>query len=780
MEKDRTNDMKRFIPLFVLLTIVAIFFYKTFLYGLMPFPGDLLLAEYKPWQSYSFAGYVPGSIPNKAQYPDTIRQLYPWRTLATNELKSGKIPLWNPYNFSGTPLLANFQSAVFYPPNILYLIIPQTVAWSILVILQPLLSLLFTYWYIRKIGGSMLAAIFAGISYAFSLFATVWLQYNTIGHVMIWLPLMLLAVESLKGRRTRFWFALLVMAEVNALLAGHPQLAGYLLIFVLAYTFILAKPLIKSAIGSILFALGIAAIQLIPGIELIWYAARSSHEFSLIFQKILIQPQQLFMTIIPNLFGHPATRTYWPQDTFIGKVTYIGIVPLFFLLAAFRITSRHVKFFGISALIVLVLVTANPITFILYKLNLPIFSASSPTLMGFLFAFSLAAITSLGLDKWTQEKHSLGKLAHRSLTVMIFFIAVWLSFRSIEHYRTAANAIFYSGALAAITLIGFLIAITRKKLMIPAVLLLIALHTADLFIQFQKFNPFVPASFVFPQTSIIQYLKENAGNNRFWGYGTASIQANIATQYQIYSADGYDPLYPKWYGELLFASKNGQVLKQFTNDTRSDAILAQGFGEFDLPNNPYRLRMLDALGVRYILDRPENGSTQNTLPNDRFRSVADIDGWRVYENLKAAPRALLVSDYILYNSANEFESHFFSKEFNPLTTIMLDKPFHERLNPGDNTSVQIQNNQPNEMALRIVSNGNLLSVSDTYYPGWKAYIDGVKTPILKANYAFRAVYVPPGAHTVRFIFDPLSFKIGLTVSIASLIASFLFIRRYEA
>lgn len=772
--------MKRFFPAVLLLGVTAIFFYKTFLFGLIPFPGDLLLAEYKPWQSYSFAGYVPGSIPNKAQYPDTIRQLYPWRTLATKELKSGKLPLWNPYNFSGNPLLANFQSAVFYPPNLLYLMLPQPVAWTILIILQPLLSLLFMYWYIRKIGGSFLASTLAGISYAFSLFATVWLQYNTIGQIIVWLPLALLAIETLKEKRTRFWFAVLLFSQISALLAGHPQLAGYLLLFILAYTFTQAKSLTKIVILSTLFALGISAIQLIPGIELIWYAARSSHEFSFIFQKILIQPQQLLMAAIPNLFGHPATRTYWPQDTFIGKVTYIGIVPLFFLLAALRIKSRHIRFFGTTALLVLIAITANPVTFILYKFNLPIFSSSSPTLMRFLLSFSLAVITSLGLDEWMQEKHSIGKLTHRSLSVIVFFIVVWFSFRSIEHSRTAVNAILYSGVLATMVLIGFLVAITQKKLMTLVVLLLISLSAADIFVQFQKFNPFVPASFVFPETSIIQFLKDRAGVNRFWGYGTASIQANIATQYQIYSTDGYDPLYPKWYGAFLYASRNGQLLKKFTTQTRSDAEIVPGYGELDLPNNPYRLRILDALAVRYILDRPENGSTQKTLPGDRFQSVGEVDGWRIYENLKATPHAFFVSDYKTYNTPKEFEDYFFAKEFDPSTTILLDKPLNERLGSVNGTSVRIDTYEPNSVVLQVVSNGNLLYLSDTYYPGWYASVDGINTPIRKANYAFRAIYVPQGAHTVRFVFDPLSVKTGLIISIASFIASFAFIRKYES
>ena len=115
------------------------------------------------------------------------------------------------------------------------------------------------------------------------------------------------------------------------------------------------------------------------------------------------------------------------------------------------------------------------------------------------------------------------------------------------------NAILYSGVLTTMILIGFLIAITQKKLMTLVIVLLISLHAADLFVQFQKFNPFVPASFVFPQTFNNSILhKEHAGSNRYWGYGTASIQANIASRYQIYSTDGYDPLYPKWYGEFLY------------------------------------------------------------------------------------------------------------------------------------------------------------------------------------------------------------------------------------
>ncbi len=278
----------RVLPVCVIAFVITlVFFYKTILFGQIPFPGDILLSEYKPWQTYSFNGYVPGSIPNKAQYPDTIRQLYPWRTIVIEILKTGKIPLWNPYNFSGTPLLANFQSAVFYPLNGLYLLFPQTTAWTMLVMLQSYLALLFTYGYIRSIGGSKLASWLGTISFAFSLFSTVWLQYNTIGHVMLWLPLTLYAIEQMSKKNTRLWFIVLTFSYVCVLFAGHPQLAAYLIAFTFFYAWFRINKIIKFVFLSILLGAGIAAVQIIPGVELSLNAARSAHDFLFIFQKIL-------------------------------------------------------------------------------------------------------------------------------------------------------------------------------------------------------------------------------------------------------------------------------------------------------------------------------------------------------------------------------------------------------------------------------------------------------------------------------------------------------------
>lgn len=770
---------KSILPIAVAMIVTSIFFYKSIIFGQIPFPGDLLASEYKPWQTYSYLGYNPGSIPHKAQYPDTIRQIYPWKTLVIDQLKQGKIPFWNPYNFSGAPLLANFQSAVFYPLNILYLTFPQTIAWTILIILQPFLALIFTYGYIRTIGASRLAAWLGALSYAFSLFNTVWLEYNTIGQAVLWLPLILTAIEKLKHTPARRWFAILVVSQVSALLAGHPQIAAYLLVFILAYTWVRERSLFKFVFLSTILALGISAIQLIPGIEASSLAARSSHDFSFLFQKILIQPQQLFMMIIPNLFGHPVNRTYWPMDTFIGKATYIGLVPLFFLLSAFRLKNTIIKLFGVSAIIVLMLMSANPFTFILYKLNIPIVSSSSPTLMGFLFAFSLAVMTAFGLDGWTREKHSIGKLTHRSLSVIVFFVIVWFSFQLTLHALVAQKAIFYTAALAGVTLIGFFIAITHRKMMTSVLTFLIVIHAVDLFFHFQKFNPFVPKELVFPKAEIMSELKHTADINRFWGYGSGSIEANFATQYQLFSPDGYDPLYPRRYGEFIGSSYDGKIRSGFTTQTRSDATVAPGYGETDLSTNFYRLRVLDMVGVKYILDRAENGSTAQTFPPERFTKIYDTDGWKIMENKNTLPRIFLTSSYQVFRNSEEFSNIFFDKNFNPTQTILLEESLPQDLQTASTVdSLQLVQYDPNSVRIKTNLDGNrILFLSDMYYPGWKAFIDDAETKIYRANYAFRAIVVRKGEHIVRFTYNPMSFKIGLIISVLSILVSIAYLIR---
>ena len=117
----------------------------------VPLPFNLLAFLYSPWKYQTWPGY-PLGVQNKPLGFDNLKLFYPYRTFTTAELKQGRIPLWNPYVFSGNVHAATYQSAVWYPLNILYFVLPQADAWSVLIFLQPILVGWFTYLFCGRSG----------------------------------------------------------------------------------------------------------------------------------------------------------------------------------------------------------------------------------------------------------------------------------------------------------------------------------------------------------------------------------------------------------------------------------------------------------------------------------------------------------------------------------------------------------------------------------------------------------------------------------------------------
>src|SRR3989344_8112311 len=114
---------------FLFLIIVIVFFFSKTLNGLLPIPSDTIVGLYHPYRDY-YAKEYPNGIPFKNfLITDPVRQQYSWKKLSIEILKDKEVPSWNPYSFSGTPLLGNFQSAVFYPLNILFFSLPFEYSW---------------------------------------------------------------------------------------------------------------------------------------------------------------------------------------------------------------------------------------------------------------------------------------------------------------------------------------------------------------------------------------------------------------------------------------------------------------------------------------------------------------------------------------------------------------------------------------------------------------------------------------------------------------------------
>ena len=158
------------------------------------FPANLLVSYYQPWVSYPWEGY-PSGPPNKPIGFDNLRIFYPFRHLTTQSLLNFELPLWNPYDFSGNIHLAGYQTAVFHPLSFMFLILPQIDAWSIIIILSPIFTFIFTYLFVKELKLSKEASIFGALGFAFSGFMMVlWEESFMASYSALFLPIVLCAI----------------------------------------------------------------------------------------------------------------------------------------------------------------------------------------------------------------------------------------------------------------------------------------------------------------------------------------------------------------------------------------------------------------------------------------------------------------------------------------------------------------------------------------------------------------------------------------------------------
>jgi len=325
--------------LFILLVTCLIFF-KIFAKGLYPIPGDLLVSFYFPWYSGGWEGYNPWTTHKELLGADSIRQIYPWKEFAAQEFKSGKVPLWNPYTFSGQPLAANFQSSVFYPFNIFYFLTDAKTAWLSLIVIQPFLGGLFMYFAIRSFKLSRIASVFSSIAFMFSSYLITWMENGNFSHSYIWLPLTFWAINNFFQKPKFRYILTLISSLLLSIFAGHPQTAIY--VYLTAAIFWLykiyeTKKEIISKLTYLIFvnfaSLSVAAIQLIPTYFFYKNSPISLPFSKEVFDRAIMPTKNLITFFASDFFGHSANNNFWSQS--YGDFTpYFGVVPLIFSLFA--------------------------------------------------------------------------------------------------------------------------------------------------------------------------------------------------------------------------------------------------------------------------------------------------------------------------------------------------------------------------------------------------------------------------------------------------------------
>lgn len=732
--------------------IVGIFFYPTILHGKLPVPTDALVGLYHPWRDL-FADTNPRGVPFKNfLITDPVRQQIPWRKAAIDEWKSGRIPSWNPYAFSGTTLSGNIQAAAWYPFNLLFWFFPFDAAWSMLIILQPLLAGVFMMLYLQNRKLTQEAALVGGMSFAFSGFAVSWLTWGTIVHVILWLPLALLSVDLLVEGRHKGAQWILAFALAMMVWAGHSQVALYSGLTVFAYFLWSIRGQKKGNKEALLslgtFALGAAALVTLP----VWFpflresvqSGRVLDEGKWLVDGWFVPVWHLVQFAAPDFFGNPATLNYWGTWNYGEMVGYIGVAPFLFALGAlFGKPKGWVRFWMWVGVVALVMAVANPLAKAPFFLNIPFISAMQPTRLLSLVVLSLAILAAVGFDAWQKSKTFTLK---RPFIVMgIALGGMWIVAQAGARYASdfAANLAVAKRNLilpTAFFLASAGIVFGRRKFAQTggiAAAALIVLIAVDLLRFGWKFTPFTPREYFFPETKVIQFLQRQPRPFRVMSLDDRILPPNVAGYFGIESIEGYDPLYSALYERFMVVAQ------------RNKADLTKPFGlNRILTLHNISSPLLPLLNVKYVLALEDVASPM-------LRLVTSEGEVRVYEYTRALPRAFLAEgiEEVLEGDDAQVLDAVLSRKAD---ATIVQEPVGILSGPVlSSESVNILSYTPSAMVLEARAASPRLLVIQTPYDGlWRAQINGNKAHVVRVNYLFFGVVVPQGENTVELTHSP--------------------------
>lgn len=746
--------LKKYWPYLLLILISIIFFWKFFFKGLIPFPGDMLVGAYYPWLDHKWGGFVT-SVPIKNPLiSDVFSQFYLWKQIIINSIKNLSFPFWNIYSYSGYPLYANFHSGSLNPFNLLLLVFGNQTGWSFFVISQFFFSSITFYLFLKQLYPKKKLPCLAGsIVYSYSGFMVTWSQFVTAGFAMVWLPLVFLNIEKFFETKRYKYLIYIPILYFLIMTSGHLQALAYSYIIsglYFVYKLLQNKKIDKKKIINfslvIVLSFFLMTVQLLPTIEMGKNSVRFNENYISGYNFGLLSLDRIITLFAPDYFGNPTTFNYWGSFNYHETVIYCGILPIFALIyCLFNFKKlKHEKFFLITCIISL-LFTFN--TFLgksIYYLKLPLLSTSAAGRINMIFVFCVSVLTAYFFDQISLHKFKNTLRFYWGYIAFVFIIALYtlIMYKLISIYPDLQQK-YYIGLrnlVLPVSIIGliFIVLAFIKNTRLKSILILFII-ILDLFRFSWKYTPFVNKEYFYPQTEITNFLQNQKGLFRIEKEKGPLMTPNIWTAYNLSSPAGYDPMsldsYSRFYKEYLNNEKN------IINTSR--------YSEID----NYDAEKLGEANVKYLLALKYDSIDKISSDGNHLNYKINLKDWtKIYE----------------YGSVVVLENTKF-------------KPRIEINNPEDQKTISNINYSANQVSFNIISskdNQNII-LRDTWYPGWKAYVDNQETNIDKYLDIYRNIKVDKGNHFIKFVYKPYSFYLGLKISLFSAIIWLILLIKYK-
>jgi len=721
---------------------------------------------------------------------------YPMRYLLAESFKAWELPLWDRHTAMGFPLFANFQSGALYPPNFLFALLPFFGAVKAVFYLHYLIAISGTYLLCRHWKYPPYLAVIGAL--LFTLGGTIVSLSNLLNHFQtaIWLPWLILLGERafLDGSRRN----VLAFTGVSLIqfLAGSPELYAMsvgLLLFDALRLKTQDKPFpyarsFRILVAANVLAIGLAMVQVLPTAEL-FLESRGPKPLSYeVAATWSLRPVSLIDVVFPygevdtSIFS--GTRFFFLNDFPLIVSHYLGMIALFGLCLWCFVGSAKEKavFLGIFvASLILAFGSYTPVYPWLYKF-IPLFKLFRFPEKFFFITHALVVFAVLrGLFTFIHDgapppRGTVAALSSLTALISLVYLFTRLDSDSASRFiawitqtplyfspmvKSASGALFYLERQAALSVGLLLLLVLHKRQKVGAVLfqgLMVALVFIDLSTANRPYRYLLDPEFVF--------------------HGNKTITEHDPEPYRLFYYPQPNNVHPNYYvvreGQS-FATLNSLITENLLPNTG----VFQGFDymqELDaLRRWPYRVfidvanklpperqyHLLKAFNVKYIMSLAEPPAGEISL----VRHFPQYPSW-VYRLDQTVPRAYTVGKAVEEKDPALVLEHLSRLDFDPTQEVVIEEGLATTANGNFQSETKIVHYSDRSATIRASLNApGLLVLADSYYPGWRAFVDGKEERILRANLFFRAVSLGVGEHTVEFRYQPLSFTVGWIVSL---------------
>jgi hypothetical protein len=736
---------------------------------------------------------------------------YPLIKIGMNQWVHGMVPLWTNLIQCGFPLLADGQAALCYPLHLLAnLVLPVVLAEHCCVVFQVLLTAIFMYVFLCRIGFDRWSAVVGGWIWVFSGPIPASMQSPALNG-MTWWPLWFFLANRFSSNFD--WRAVAITCFIMGMgwLGGFPQTTFYGIFAASAYlVFLLILrnrnrwkayiPVLGGWAIAAVLSMGVAAIQIIPTLEMSGLSVRSGGIDYAFATFGSMPPTGLVGLLIPDWAERLCTYGL------TGVNVFMGFIPLSMVIVCFEKRMHKRTLFFIGLIIAGWLMASgkyNP----LYKIisALPGFNFfHNPYRFFYWSYFGLAVLSAEGYNRFHAavqgssveirrmiirlsgtigvslgicaggilvfrcEKNTIAKIALRqaqSLMINHPYKMQHIDYYSAKINRMIAdiaaalnpvNSNYFIAILLACVAIVFLAAGLRRPRLHPLIsIALMALSLINI-TEFWSILHNRPNMNNFKPPQLADYCSKQNGLFRI--YNMRSQEDLIHVYYDSY--DRLDPNYNMLFNVAQVGAYSALGSYRYFKLLGSLGNVNLAFGTPPVTENAVRngFPILNLCNVRYV--------TSTTRLNIPGLTQEPFDSFFLYKNDSMMPRAFVVPKAIIIPDPESLLDALHSTGFDPWAGVFLESAPQTRIVTGIRSTPRISSYDDQHISMEADGPGWLV-LTDLFYPGWKSRIDGQETSVYRGDYVFRTLLLPAGRHHVEFYLEAHSFRNGAIISAIS-------------